>query len=500
MTFAALKSAPVVRARERLATADAITLVVGAGVSRDAGLPSWGELVKRLLKRTAENRSGFDKEAEQLWIDETIEREQLLGAAAVIAALRTPAMLETWIEQEVYDGRGPEGWAPGPIAHEIAYLIEAFERSPRVLTLNYDDLLEQAIADRLNDTVRTIARDDHSVAAVGELCVTHLHGYTGRDGKFAPLVISEDQYAQMQRGESWQERAMVEALNNSTCLFLGTSLNDPNLIRYLYGHEIEEPARHVAVFVRQQAPMRPLLPSEAERLRKVRKFREDAVVERWKRCGVAAAFVDHYADVAQFVHEVALQRELADEYKAVETRAASWIRDAERNVLSSTDDEGFRDSQQRLSAYMRDALKAAVEAAEEAGSDLSDETLAAAIWLASDDGNSLTSWVTSDRAYQQTATITPIPVDDGPRWVAIDTFMRGVMVEDERDVYASRWKYIRGLPLRIGADPLRGVLVGAITITSTKSRAESALHAMPDPVKTAFNKVVLEAASAIFAE
>jgi hypothetical protein len=490
MTFVALKSAPVSRARTRLAVAEQLTLVVGAGVSRDAGLPDWAELVQRLLRRTAENRSGLDAEGEAAWIGETIKRDQYLGAAAVVAALRTGEVLETWIAQEVYEGKGSSAWAPGPIAREIAYLVDVFERGPRILTLNYDDLLEQAIADQFNEEVRTIAAEDHASPAGGELCVTHLHGYTGRDGTFGPLVISEDQYAEMQRGQSWQERAMVDALNETTCLFLGTSLNDPNLIRYLYGHEIEQPPRHAALFVRPAA--------EDDRARKVRKFREEAVIERWKRCGVAAVFVDHYADVAQFIHEVALERADGADYRPVEGRAASWVREVERTILSRTDDDAFRASQQQLSAYIREALDEAVSAAEEAGADLAGETLAVAVWLVSDDGGALINWVTSDRAYQQTATITPVPIDGGAKWVAIDTFMRGVLVEDDRDVYASRWKYIRGLPLRIGADPLHGVLIGAVTITSTKTREESALHAMPDQVKTAFNNVLLEAATSIF--
>lgn len=490
MTFAALKSAPVVRARERLAVADRISLIAGAGVSRDAGLPDWSELVERLLRRAADARSGLDDEGREAWIKETISREQFLGSAAVVASLKTPEMLETWISHEVYDGRGSTGWAPGPIAREIAYLVGAFRRESRILTLNYDDLLEQALAERFNEEVRTIASATDEAPGKGELCVTHLHGYTGRDGTVGPLVISEDQYSYMQQGPSWQEKAMVEALNNTTCLFLGTSLNDPNLIRYLYAHEIAEAPRHVALFVRPRAI--------EERARKVRAFREHAVTERWKRCGVNAVFVDHYGDVAQFVHEVALQRESVDAYKPVETRAGSWIRDVERTVLKRDDDVAFRDSQNQLSEYLREALDAAIGAAEEAGADLSDETIAAGIWLASADGGALINWVTSDRAYQQTATITPVPIDEKVDWVAIDTFMRGVPVEDERDIYASRWKYIRGLPLWIDADPLHGVLVGAVTITSTRRRGESALDLNPDEIKAAFNALISDAAAAIF--
>jgi hypothetical protein len=283
---------------------------------------------------------------------------------------------------------------------------------------------------------------------------------------------------------------MVDALNTTTCLFLGTSLNDPNLIRYLYGHDRQEELRHVALFVRRAAR------TDVETL--VRKFREEAVAARWKRCDVAAAFVEHYGDIPQFVHEAARSRTQGDAYRAVETRTAAWIRDVERTILGTADDHAFRESQAQLSEYLRVALAEGVNAAAEAGADLSEEVLAVGLWLVSEDGSSFTNWVTSDRAYQQTATMSPIRIAADPKWVAIEAFTRGVLIEQTRDVYASRWRYIRGLPLRVDQESLGGVLVGAVTITSTKPKDESALEAMPDAVKAAFNDILMSAAKSVF--
>jgi hypothetical protein len=55
----------------------------------------------------------------------------------------------------------------------------------------------------------------------------------------------------MQRGTSWQEQCVTEQLETSSCLFVGTSLTDPNLIRYLYGYKQAQSRAHAAVFVRQ---------------------------------------------------------------------------------------------------------------------------------------------------------------------------------------------------------------------------------------------------------
>jgi hypothetical protein len=53
--------------------------------------------------------------------------------------------------------------------------------------------------------------------------------------------------------------------------------------------------KHAAIFVRQGEPR---CPSD------VRAMREEATRLRWKRCGIEAIFVDHFADAAQLLYEI----------------------------------------------------------------------------------------------------------------------------------------------------------------------------------------------------
>jgi 3-oxoacyl-[acyl-carrier-protein] synthase III len=54
MSFASLGAPAAAELIERFAEADGVTLVVGAGVSMEASLPSWAKLVERLLRRVAQ--------------------------------------------------------------------------------------------------------------------------------------------------------------------------------------------------------------------------------------------------------------------------------------------------------------------------------------------------------------------------------------------------------------------------------------------------------------
>ena len=112
-----------------------------------------------------------------------------------------------------------------------------------ILTTNYDDLLERALlgAGAGKRQIRSYVQRRAQLPPAA-IPVTHLHGFAGREGKPKALVLTEEQYHRMQRGSSWQEEYVTERLENSLCLFIGTSLTDPNLIRYLYGYRKVEPA------------------------------------------------------------------------------------------------------------------------------------------------------------------------------------------------------------------------------------------------------------------
>lgn len=96
---------------------------------------------------------------------------------------------------------------------------------------------------------------EHRVAA-GQSPVVHLHGYLGRDGTDGQIILSEGDYQGMQFGAAWQDDLVRTSLRDSTLVFVGTSLIDPNMLRYLHAVAREKGGKHFAIFVRQGVRLR----------------------------------------------------------------------------------------------------------------------------------------------------------------------------------------------------------------------------------------------------
>ncbi len=272
MSFSIFRRSDVCEVVERFSDSSRVTVVVGAGASIEAGFPSWQQLIERLLMRSARTRfAEAETEDRDLWVKETLAQDGLLGAGAVVEAL-SREQLQAWLVDDLFGGLTADDFAPGPISRQVARLRQRLGERLTIVTSNYDDLLEQALRESgyAAKDVKSYIRQ-RTAAPPGAIPVTHLHGYAGRDETKGTLVLSEEHYHRMQRGSSWQEKFMSERLLNSNCLFVGSSLTDPNLIRYLYGYRGERP--HTALFVRQAESAR--LPP------KVQTAREEATAQRW---------------------------------------------------------------------------------------------------------------------------------------------------------------------------------------------------------------------------
>jgi SIR2-like domain len=481
VSFASLAQPAIEPLIERFAAAPQVTVVVGAGASMEAGLPSWPELIERLLRRVARGIPRLADDADRAdWIARTLGRDELLGAAAVVE-LMADAELDELLPRALYGAAGPGGYEPGPIAQQVAELWSLFGDDITILTTNYDDLIERALlgAGATRRQIRPYVRRQAAPPA-DAAPVTHLHGYAGREGRPRRLVLTEEHYHRMQRGRSWQEQYVIDRLEHSLCLFIGTSLTDPNLIRYLYGYRAGG-RRHAAIFVRQ-GDLEHATPA-------VRAAREEAIGKRWRRCGVEPAFVDHYADAAQLLYEIRHRRSVGAEYEPLPARARRTLSLIER-VLLAADGGGdaFGRRQVELSRWLRSHLYDLLGTALDGGSPPGDERLALALWLLSPDGMRITGWVHSDRAHQDPATIEAVPIASGSEWVAARTVCQGVRVELDRESAVSRWHFVRGLPLVLEA-PTR-MPIGCLTISSTRRGADSVLNGLDAPTRAELHRAL----------
>lgn len=263
-----------------------VTLVLGAGVSCSRGVPAWPALARTLWERVfspRERRFTFPeggKHPFELQIAFEILAHELEHAparrkraleealASRDSARATPLFAHgqrgssgdlflRHLHEALYEHvRAPapgQGDTLGAIARHVRAQIERRDRCSiaRLLTFNADDLLESEINREPGapPLVWPLARETHHPRRDLERCVSvyHLHGYLPRPGRTreesktglwrgAPdgLVFTDLQYwRSLASPMSFGNRVMAHALHDSHCVFVGLSMTDVNVMRWL---------------------------------------------------------------------------------------------------------------------------------------------------------------------------------------------------------------------------------------------------------------------------
>jgi hypothetical protein len=190
---------------------------------------------------------------------------------------------------------------------------------------------------------------------------------------------------------------------------------------------------------------------------------------------VEALFLDHYADAAQFVHEIGLCRGSSTNYTPAPQRASRVIELIQDVLVRNVDtDSEFADRQIVLSSWLRSLLYDLLTTSVGTNIEPDDERLALALWIFSRDGTRVTGWAHSDRAHQDPRTVEAVRISAASEWVAVRTICQGVRVDRDTHSPTSRWRFVRGLPLVLD-QPTR-IPLGCLTLSSTKPSADSLLN------------------------
>jgi hypothetical protein len=445
-----------------------ITFVLGAGASMEAGLPSWAALVRGLVNDVAPR---LRKSERNVWL-EAIDDGGLLAAAATALALsRSKKHFSELLWKHLYGGHTPQDYRPGPLCTEIAAFKKAFTTTS-LLTFNYDDLLERAL---IADGVAAEARVDDVAEPATVAVVRHLHGRLSPTHQHDVVVLTEGDYARFPVDHTWQSRVMKRALDG-LCVFVGLSFNDPNLLRWVYGGGKH---RHLALFTRQSSPSLSA---------NVRRELERATRARLDQAGVDAYWADFYGELAQVLHEARRRRAPGRSPDPFLTRAARVSRRGKRRCLPPPTE--FRTRQDALSDLLSALLDIVRSVARSAGVDLADEHLGLALWGVDHQRREVSLWANSDRLYRSAEDVVALPFEWASRWTAVEATTQCNTVEIDPRVYASRWRFIRGVPLIWDGDTER-IVVGAATLTSTTPADESRLAGLAGADKLEIDRYLI---------
>lgn len=245
-----------------------ITLVLGAGVSVPRGVPTWLELVRGICRKDGFQPHGVawlanddvpprDSLALQIALEEIEHRLRSRHRDDPQPIATARRKFAEMLSASIY---GSARAASGDSLETIARVLREDQARPtrrivRVVTSNADDLLEaEANAGhdiRVDPVVWPIARAHHhprradGAHGLPPIPVYHVHGYLPRDkqrGAGDALVFTDAQYwASMANPLSIANRVVTHALHDSHCIFVGMSMTDLNINRWLglHAHDVE---------------------------------------------------------------------------------------------------------------------------------------------------------------------------------------------------------------------------------------------------------------------
>jgi hypothetical protein len=218
-----------------------LILFLGAGITADL-LPTWDELLKKLVKSAINRRLKFECEKSEL--DKLSKWAASNALTLYEKATLTKKLLRNnylpILRHYLYEkiNRNKKSFKTGSLLDIIARLCEN-QAVRAVVSYNYDDLLLKNIEHNNVRKVNAVTDSGSSTSPAKSLYIYYIHGYLPNkeippSAEETRIVFSQDDYFQTALNPySWQNSTQLHFLRNFPCLFIGISFRDFEINRIL---------------------------------------------------------------------------------------------------------------------------------------------------------------------------------------------------------------------------------------------------------------------------
>ena len=293
-----------------------LSLVCGAGVSAEAGAPTWpvllNELLSNLIRRQLPDGPPDPEDQKKL---AQLYQEYFSPSALVVAQYLKNGLGDDFLEtvRRTLYSKSPNSSDLLDSVVELCRPQRSRNSLSSIITFNFDDLIEFNLAE--SHIKHCPIFSEGQKASRSELPIYHVHGYLPRKGEIDEqhaIVFSEDAYhSQFIDPFSWSNLVQLNHFGHNICLFIGLSMSDPNLRRLLDVAMRKNPDRDANhyVFKRRNDPNAigdqvanlGLAGNDAETAREFMAMSEILEEQDSSNLGLNTIWIDDYSEIPPFL-------------------------------------------------------------------------------------------------------------------------------------------------------------------------------------------------------
>lgn len=219
-----------------------LSLVLGAGVSFNFKIPTWDSLLQRLLVKTIEKEPDsallISKLFSKVFSPSPLVAGRYLQTYYNEKDEKDKNSFEKEVQNALYETYDED--AISKVVDEIIKLCLAPGNSPNIdsiITYNYDDIIERKLLVKNIDMPFQSVYGQSIDTSKTDLKIFHVHGFLPKEGKLGDdnkITLGEFVYHEQYNNiYSWNNIVQINKFRDKVCLFIGTSLSDPNIRRLL---------------------------------------------------------------------------------------------------------------------------------------------------------------------------------------------------------------------------------------------------------------------------